>query len=79
MAAQAAFILGDIMPLPFDYQYHMTYQEIADELGISRQRVKQIEEAALRKLRDRLALHQHYVDHINSNSRSYDLDSFLSS
>ena len=56
----------------------MTYQEIADELGISRRRVKQIEEAALRKLRDRLALHQHYVDHINSNSRSYDLDSFLS-
>lgn len=30
----------------------MTYAEIAAELGISRQRVRQIEEAALNKLRN---------------------------
>lgn len=31
--------------------YHMTHTEIAEELGISRVRVQQIEQTALRKLR----------------------------
>jgi DNA-directed RNA polymerase sigma subunit (sigma70/sigma32) len=33
----------------------MTYQQIGDVMGISRQRVRQIEEAALKKLRKRMA------------------------
>ena len=31
--------------------YHMTHQEIADELGISRQMVRNIENQALQKLK----------------------------
>lgn len=30
--------------------YHMTYSEIAEVLGVSRQRVRQIEQNAMRKL-----------------------------
>lgn len=58
------------MPLAFDYKYNMTHQEIADELGISRIRVRQLEGSALKKLRKQMALHQHYLDHINSSSES---------
>ena len=31
-------------------EYHMTYSEIAEVLGVSRQRVRQIEQNAMRKL-----------------------------
>lgn len=35
---------------------HMTLEEIADIMGVTRERVRQIEAKALRKLRRRLAL-----------------------
>jgi len=53
-----------------DYPYHMTHQEIADELGISRIRVRQLEASGIKKLRKRMALHQYYLDHISSSSES---------
>jgi DNA-directed RNA polymerase sigma subunit (sigma70/sigma32) len=43
------------MNKPTDEDFHMTYQQIGDVMGISRQRVRQIEEAALKKLRKRMA------------------------
>lgn len=61
-----------------DYPFNMTYQEIADELGISRERVRQIERAALEKLRNRWIMRQYYLDYFSSNSESRDQDSFLS-
>lgn len=61
-----------------DYPYHMTHQEIADELGISRVRVRQLEKRALEKLRLRAVLHQYYLDHVSSNSPQRDQDSSLS-
>jgi DNA-directed RNA polymerase sigma subunit (sigma70/sigma32) len=57
--------------------YLMTYQEIADELGISRVRVRQLEASALKKLRKRMALHQEYLDHVSSSSESRNRDLFL--
>ena len=54
--------------------YHMTYSEIAEVLGVSRQRVKQIEKSALEKLR-----RQYCLDHISSSSESRDPDPALSS
>ena len=63
---------------PIDYPYHMTHQEIADELGISRVRVRQLEKRALEKLKLRAILHQYYLDHLSSNSAQRDQDSFLS-
>jgi DNA-directed RNA polymerase sigma subunit (sigma70/sigma32) len=63
---------------PIDYPYHMTHQEIADELGITRSRVAQLEKSALTKLRDRFILRQYYLDHVSSNSPQRDQDSFLS-
>jgi len=59
---------------PIDYPYHMTHQEIADVLGISRVRVRQLEASALKKLRKRMALHQEYLDHVSSNSESRNQD-----
>ena len=59
---------------PIDYPYHMTHQEIADELGISRIRVRQLEASALKKLRKRMALHQHYLDYVSSSSESRNQD-----
>ena len=50
--------------------YHMTYSEIAEVLGVSRQRVKQIEKSALDKLRYRLVMRQYYLDYISSSSES---------
>lgn len=47
-----------------DVEYHMTLQEIAVELGVSRQCVEQIIGRALRKLR-------------RSELRDYALDEFL--
>ena len=49
--------------------YYMTYSEIAEVLGVSRQRVKQIEESALDKLR-----RQYYPDYISSSSESHNQD-----
>jgi DNA-directed RNA polymerase sigma subunit (sigma70/sigma32) len=43
------------MKKPTDDDFYMTYQQIGDVMGISRQRVRQIEEAALKKLRKRMA------------------------
>jgi DNA-directed RNA polymerase sigma subunit (sigma70/sigma32) len=57
--------------------YLMTYQEIADELGISRVRVRQLEASALKKLRKRMALHQEYLDHVSSSSEYRDPDQLL--
>ena len=44
--------------------YHMTHQEIADELGISRQLVRIIETKALTKLK-RSGKLRAFLDHIN--------------
>jgi DNA-directed RNA polymerase sigma subunit (sigma70/sigma32) len=38
------------MTAAINSEYHMTYSEIAEVLGVSRQRVKQIEQDAMRKL-----------------------------
>ena len=38
------------MTAAINSEYHMTYSEIAEVLGVSRQRVKQIEQNAMRKL-----------------------------
>ena len=67
------------MARPIDYPYHMTHQEIADQLGISRVRVRQLEASALKKLRKRMALHQYYLDHVSSNSefRNQDLSLYV--
>ena len=54
--------------------YLMTYSEIAEVLGVSRQRVKQIEESALTKLRDRFILRQYYLDYVSSSSESHTQD-----
>lgn len=57
-----------------DYPYHMTHQEIADQLGISRVRVRQLEASGIKKLRKRMALHQYYLDHISSSFESRNQD-----
>ena len=44
--------------------YYMTHQEIADELGISRQMVRVIEYRALKKLK-RSGKLRAFLDHIN--------------
>jgi len=62
---------------PIEYPYHMTHQEIADELGISRVRVRQLEASALKKLRKHMALHQYYLDHVSSSSESRTRDQVL--
>jgi len=49
--------------------YHMTYSEIAEVLGVSRQRVKQIEKSGLDKLR-----RQYYPEYISSSSESHTRD-----
>jgi DNA-directed RNA polymerase sigma subunit (sigma70/sigma32) len=38
------------MTAAINSEYHMTYSEIAEVLGVSRQRVRQIEQDAMRKL-----------------------------
>jgi DNA-directed RNA polymerase sigma subunit (sigma70/sigma32) len=62
------------MARPIDYPYHMTHQEIADQLGISRVRVRQLETSAIKKLHDRLILRQYYLDHVSSSSESRNQD-----
>ncbi len=53
--------------------YHMTYSEIAEVLGVSRQRVKQIEKSAIDKLR-----REYYPEYFSSSSESRVLDQPLS-
>jgi transcriptional regulator len=38
------------MPRALDFTYHMTHQEIADVMGVSRQTIRTIEIKALKKL-----------------------------
>jgi len=54
--------------------YLMTHQEIADELGITRSRVAQLEKSALTKLRDRFILRQYYLHYVSSSSESRNQD-----
>jgi DNA-directed RNA polymerase sigma subunit (sigma70/sigma32) len=51
-------------------KYHMTHQQIADELGISRQMVRVIEYKALRKL-SRSPILQAYAKHIDDYMEEY--------
>lgn len=50
--------------------YYMTHQEIADELGISRQMVRNIENQALQKLK-RSGKLRAFLDHINDVKEEY--------
>jgi DNA-directed RNA polymerase sigma subunit (sigma70/sigma32) len=50
--------------------YHMTHQEIADELGISRQMVRNIEYQALQKLK-RSGKLRAFLEHINDVKEEY--------
>lgn len=50
--------------------YYMTHQEIADELGISRQMVRNIEYQALQKLK-RSGKLRAFLDHINDVKEEY--------
>ena len=49
----------------------MTQQEVADQLGISRVRVRQLEERALEKLRNNSKL-KAYVDQLPKEARSWE-------
>jgi DNA-directed RNA polymerase sigma subunit (sigma70/sigma32) len=44
----------DYAPVPQNNEGHMSQQEVADELGLSRSRVSEIESMALRKFQLRL-------------------------
>ena len=55
--------------------YHMTYSEIAEVLGVSRQRVRQIEQNAMRKLLQDDD-YKAWAD-FSSSSESRDLDQLL--
>jgi len=48
------------MTAPINPYHHMSLTEVAYELGISRQRVKQIEASALKKLRDNKKMRSYY-------------------
>ena len=50
--------------------YYMTHQEIADELGISRQMVRNIEYQALQKLK-RSGKLRAFLEHINDVKEEY--------
>jgi DNA-directed RNA polymerase sigma subunit (sigma70/sigma32) len=49
----------------------MTQQEVADELGISRVRVRQLEEAAIKKLRKNEKL-KAWADQLPREARSWE-------
>jgi DNA-directed RNA polymerase sigma subunit (sigma70/sigma32) len=49
----------------------MTQQEVADKLGISRVRVRQLEERALKKLRNNKKL-KAYFDQLPKEARSWE-------
>jgi len=48
------------MTAPINPEHYMTLTEVAYELGISRQRVKQIESVALEKLRKNKKMRSYY-------------------
>jgi transcriptional regulator len=48
------------MTAPINPKHYMTLTEVAYELGISRQRVKQIENVALEKLRKNKKMRSYY-------------------
>jgi len=50
--------------------YHMTHQEIADELGLSRTTVRAIEYSALQKLK-RSGKLRTFLEHINDDREDY--------
>ena len=54
--------------------HFMTYSEVAEVLGVSRQTVRITEAKALAKLRRNPLLKQHFLDHISSSSESRNLD-----
>ena len=62
------------MANPTNPHHFMTYSEVAEVLGVSRQTVRITEAKALAKLRSNPLLKQHYLDHISSSfeSRSQD-------
>lgn len=62
------------MANPTNPHHFMTYSEVAEVLGVSRQTVRITEAKALAKLRRNPLLKQHYLDHLSSSfeSRSQD-------
>lgn len=48
------------MTAPINPYHHMSLTEVAYELGISRQRVKQLEASGLKKLRDNKKMRAYY-------------------
>jgi predicted transcriptional regulator len=68
------------MTAPINPNNYMTLTEVAYELGISRQRVKQIETAALKKLRNNKKMRAYYegiIDGrmVNNSNRVLDIGS----
>ncbi len=68
------------MTAPINPNNYMTLTEVAYELGISRQRVKQIETAALKKLRNNKKMRAYYegiIDGrmVNNSNRVLDINS----
>jgi len=62
------------MAKPANPHHHMTYSEVAEVLGVSRQTVRITEAKALAKLRRNPLLKQHFLDHISSSSESRSQD-----
>ena len=66
------------MANPTNPHHFMTYSEVAEVLGVSRQTVRITEAKALAKLRRNPLLKQHYLDHLSSSSESRSQDQFPS-
>jgi DNA-directed RNA polymerase sigma subunit (sigma70/sigma32) len=62
------------MANPTNPHHFMTYSEVAEVLGVSRQTVRITEAKALAKLRRNPLLKQHFLDHISSSSESRSQD-----
>jgi len=62
------------MANPTNPHHFMTYSEVAEVLGVSRQTVRITEAKALAKLRRNPLLKQHYLDHLSSSSESRSQD-----
>ena len=62
------------MANPTNPHHFMTYSEVAEVLGVSRQTVRITEAKALAKLRSNTLLKQHYLDHLSSSSESRSQD-----
>ena len=69
--AKGLFLGGNVVDGSLD---ESSFEEIADELGITRSRVAQLEKSALTKLRDRFILRQYYLDYVSSSSESRNQD-----